>query len=149
MEELKFLFSKHTAIIDVAPVHKIECLQQASYLEDAWNSISQLDLDASIITLPMVGQSSPLSPKRRIYSTPFCPTSIGPFSSTPSTSAGIPSSASPLSTPAFGTTDKFVIILKPSTTCSVRSSRAMCETCSSNEQGNTSEIISVSNFNPL
>ncbi|KAF7255354.1 hypothetical protein EG68_07624, partial [Paragonimus skrjabini miyazakii] len=122
MEELKLLFSKHTAIIDGAPVHKVECLQQAGCLEDAWNSISQLDLDASIITLPMVGLSSTLSPKRRISSTPFCPTSIVPFSSTPSTSAVIPSPASPLFTPASGTADN---------------SRSMCEICSSNEQGNT------------
>ncbi|KAF7255240.1 hypothetical protein EG68_12077 [Paragonimus skrjabini miyazakii] len=63
IEELKFLFSKHTAIIDGAPVHKVECLQQAGCLEDAWNSISQLGLDASIIILPMFGQSSPASPK--------------------------------------------------------------------------------------
>ncbi|KAF7258336.1 hypothetical protein EG68_09569 [Paragonimus skrjabini miyazakii] len=105
MEELMFLFSKHTAIIDGAPVHKVECLQQAGCLEDAWNFISQLDLDASIITLPMVGQSSPLSPKRRISSTPFCPTSIVPFSSTSSTSAVIPPPVSPLSTPASGIAD--------------------------------------------
>ncbi|KAF7234229.1 hypothetical protein EG68_12254 [Paragonimus skrjabini miyazakii] len=91
----------------------------------------------------MVGLSSTLSPKRRISSTPFCPTSIVPFFSTPCTSAVIPSPASPLSTPASGTADKFVIIFKPSTTCSVRSSRSMCEICSSNEQGNMTVLRAI------
>ncbi|KAF7257346.1 hypothetical protein EG68_05145 [Paragonimus skrjabini miyazakii] len=101
-------FTHPTDIVeDGAPVHKVECLQQAGCLEGAWNSISQLDLNSSIITLPMVGQSSPSSSKRRIPSTPFCSTSIVPFSSTPSTSAVIPSPASPLTTPASGTTDNW------------------------------------------
>ncbi|KAF6777645.1 hypothetical protein AHF37_02559 [Paragonimus kellicotti] len=47
-------------------------------------------------SLPMFGQSSPVSPKRRMSFTPFSPTSIVPFSSTPSTSVIIIPPVSPV-----------------------------------------------------
>ncbi|KAF6771166.1 hypothetical protein AHF37_09960 [Paragonimus kellicotti] len=90
----------------------------------------QFDLDASVITLPMVGQSSPVSPKRRMSSNLFSKKSTVSLTSAPSISGVIPPPVLPPSTPASGTTHKFVIIFEPSTAFSVRSSRAMCKTCS-------------------
>ncbi|KAF6772411.1 hypothetical protein AHF37_09151 [Paragonimus kellicotti] len=96
--------------------------------------LASLDLDASIITLPMSGQSSPVSPKRRMSSRLFSRLPLCLLSSTPSTSVVIPPPVSHLSTPASDTTDKFVITFKPSPTFSVHSSCAMCEICNNNEQ---------------
>ncbi|KAF7250168.1 hypothetical protein EG68_09344 [Paragonimus skrjabini miyazakii] len=160
MKELKFLLSKHNAIISGALVQEVEHLQKAGTVLPFINIallevISKLHgiLIASMIlmrrsSLYQCAGSHCLYRQNSVSFTPFSPTFVVHCPSTPSTSVVIPPHISHLSTNAFGTTDKFVTF-KSSAIFGLRSSRTMCETCSNSEQGNTSEQIMISTFIPL